>query len=793
MLSKGNNRSILALFVIMAAFSAVSLTGCPNPAGGNNPGTADAGFSGVGNIAVAANGDVYIVGGYRNNACYWKNGVRIDLPASAETSYSLASGIAVTANGDVYISGAYSQGISSFYTACYWKNGVWTDLPLPAGAIYSGVPLNDGFSVIAVAANGDVYILGYYGYDNYNETYCYWKNGALIDLPVPAGHIGRASGIAVTANEDVYVSGFYEDINYNITPCYWKNEVRIDLSVPTGHNGGASGIAVTSKGDVYICGRYSEDDNTGTSCYWKNGALTDLPVPAEASDSGASGIAVAANGDICISGYYRDANYNFTYCYWKNGTLTDLSIPAGAGGGISGIAVTSKGDVYISGSYSLYDETINTNTSTRCYWKNGALINLPAGDDYFSTSARNIAVAANGDVYIAGSYSIRNETTSTDSILCYWKNGARTELPFPAGARGPWTSDIIVAANGDACILGYYRSDDDYYRMMPCYWKNGARTDLSFPAEARDYYPSGASGIAVTANGDIHILGYYGDANNNDATCYWKNGALIDLPFPARTSSFSLAGITGTADGDVYISGYYHVNNNTTPTLCYWKNGVRTDLSDSPVPAGAYYYFYLYDIAAAANGDVYIFGYYRDSNYNGTYCYWKNGVRTDLSDLSDLPVPAGTSSFFWNSDIVIANGDICILGGYSSVNNDYNYYTLCYWKNGVRTDLSGPAGINFYDSFFSDIAVTANGDIHILGSYYDYNANNDTTCYWKNGALTDLPVPAGTRYFSASGITITANNDVYIAGSYSNFSSYLSSGISTACYWKNGVRIDISE
>jgi hypothetical protein len=72
---------------------------------------------------------VYVVGYVSNfgstfveRACYWKNGVRTDLPNTAEVS--TATDI-MENQGNIYISGSFNNG------GAYWKNDVVTNLTIP--------------------------------------------------------------------------------------------------------------------------------------------------------------------------------------------------------------------------------------------------------------------------------------------------------------------------------------------------------------------------------------------------------------------------------------------------------------------------------------------------------------------------------------------------------------------------------------------------------------------------------------------------------------------------------------
>jgi len=315
---------------------------------------------------------VYVAGGWADDEtmayCYWKNGVRYDLPLPA--GYEIddeAIGIAVY-EGSVYVSGIVFSGDDVI--PCYWKDGTRFDLLIPADA-YA-----DRESSSITVYEGSVYVLGTYytgSYETYNSTACYWKDVVRFDLPVLAGDAAGAYGIAVSGGS-VYVSGVYWSAD-GLIPCYWKDSVRFDLPVPAGNDGVASEIAV-SGGSVYVSGIYysgSWSDGTfqSTACYWKDGIRIDLPVPAEAKGE-ASGITVSG-GSVYVSGAYYTGNWEIP-CYWKDGVRFDLPVPAGNIAGAYGIAV-SGGSVYVVGGGINID--LNQQPSTGYYWKDGVRIDLP--------------------------------------------------------------------------------------------------------------------------------------------------------------------------------------------------------------------------------------------------------------------------------------------------------------------------------------------------------------------------------------------------------------------------------
>jgi hypothetical protein len=280
-------------------------------------------------------GSVYIAGYYlhenRNIACYWKDGVRIDLPVPTETTVSRATSITVS-GGSVYIAGYFDN------TLCYWKDGVRTDLPaewsdnpkiaVSAGSVYyiadAGVPSywKDGIGVelptpngmgtpVAITeSGGSIYIAGFINIDGVTIP-CYWKDGARTDLPVPAGIEWNITGIAVS-NGSVFTTAYYT-LHYNgvRTACYWKDGVRIDL---LGEWGSSTNAVTVSGGDVYILGWYD-----GILCYWRNGRRTNLSGGAWGS---ANGIAVS-DGSVHITGHFWE-NDNIIAWHLKDGRRTDL-------------------------------------------------------------------------------------------------------------------------------------------------------------------------------------------------------------------------------------------------------------------------------------------------------------------------------------------------------------------------------------------------------------------------------------------------------------------------------------
>jgi hypothetical protein len=256
---------------------------------------------------------------------------------------------------------------------------------------------------------------------------------------------------------------------------------------------------------------------------------------------------------------------------------------------------------------------------------------------------------------------------------------------------------------------------------------------------------------------DVYLAGSEDKAAGNSVAWYWKNGVKTALSDGStRASAYAIA----VLGNDVYVAGMeYNVGKepNLKHLACYWKNGVRTVLFDGN-PFGV-----VSDLIVSGN-DVYIAG---KSESEEVFYYWKNGVKTALSGGS-------ASARAWA--IAVSGNDVYLAG---EEGNTVRNSVAWYWKNGVKTALSdGSTNARAYA-----IAVSGN-DVYLAGE--EWNAvRNSVAWYWKNGVKTALS--DGSTRAEADSIAVSGN-DVYIAGSEDN-----AAGNSVACYWKNGVKTTLSD
>lgn len=325
-------------------------------------------------IAVDNAGNIYITGQFRGTAAfgnlsitsagntdafiakYNRTGQVLWVKSAGGTGYSYGQDIAVDAAGNIYITGVYyntttfentsftSAGNSDLFIAKYNTEGIlqW--------ARSAGGANNDFGQSIAVDANGNVYITGYFqGTSTFGTTTLtstplpfddvfvakYTTNGTfqwVKSAGGPGGDFGY--DIAVDSNGNVYVTGIYiETAFFDGTPLTSEGSTDVFLA-KYNTNGGkewvrsaggtgidnGQGVAVDGNNNVYISGIFSNtarfENKYATSAgnsdiflakYTTDGSIQWLRSAGGINNESGKGIAVDAVGSIYLTGYYHNA------------------------------------------------------------------------------------------------------------------------------------------------------------------------------------------------------------------------------------------------------------------------------------------------------------------------------------------------------------------------------------------------------------------------------------------------------------------------------------------------------
>jgi hypothetical protein len=217
----------------------------------------------------------------------------------------------------------------------------------------------------------------------------------------------------------------------------------------------------------------------------------------------------------------------------------------------------------------------------------------------------------------------------------------------------------IDVKGADVYVAGYALRDGG--PVATC-WMNGGAAALGGEASR-----SVALDVAVTGNGDVHVLGYDGvtgewpDIDGFERAGYWKNGQFNDLPRPDGLPFVELNDIHASGE-DVHVAGTARASATAAGRAVYWKNGEPRLLDTrASVATGL----------AVSGSDVYVTGRYEDSGAKYHAVYWKNGEMTDLGC-------DGTASAV---SIAGNNAYVMVTGGGAGL-----------YKNGKKMDAGGQPG-----------------------------------------------------------------------------------------------------
>jgi hypothetical protein len=353
--------------------------------------------------------------------------------------------------------------VSALFSACQKNSSPAPDASknIPGGMVSKNRALKDTDVYVA----GNIEAAGFDGLDNTSNVPAYWKNGVVNILPAIVSGTGAQARAIAVAGTDVYVAGYDHGTLGTGIPCYWKNSVEYQLPIPAGHTGKATAIALSGT-DVYIVGYYVTSDaaHSRRAMLWKNGVATLLSF--NNFDSIATGIALDGT-DVYICG---NATFNGITCavYWKNNIwhpFTGTTVASAA----TAITVDSNHNYYISGAYN----------GNACYWKDANIATLtgdlwaaapPYGDEAPAYIANNIAVN-NGNVYVGGSSWCQSCSTTVTS---YWKNGQLVQL-HDGIEQGGAGAIQVVGNDVYMTVASVFPADN----LMFWYLKNGKTTYLT--------------------------------------------------------------------------------------------------------------------------------------------------------------------------------------------------------------------------------------------------------------------------------------------------------------------------
>ena len=289
-----------------------------------------------------------------------------------------------------------------------------------------------------------------------------------------------------------------------------------------------------------------------------------------------------------------------------------------------------------------------------------------------------------------------------------------------------------------------------------------------------DGYPNGTQYATYWINGkrivlgegeitDIHVendIVYATGLDENWEAVYWVDGIKTVLD-GNDTSSNSIF----IHDDNVYVAGRFSNGS------CYWKNGVKTNLTTNADSEA-------FGIVVNDNGNVITGGYYMNNHHYLIPARWNGTSRKNLTK------PQGGDAEIY--DVKLKNNKPVFFGMTMRQNNMVGLLPKAsYWIGNNRIDCEngGTWQNNIYGGegnggfvLGDDIYIT--GHIQHIGTVdSDGNPNEAepgiTPHYWINGQIFDLPGgPVFDNYWVGEGRDIVAYDDQIIVGGWASSSSH---------------------
>jgi hypothetical protein len=483
---------------------------------------------------------------------------------------------------------------------------------------------------------------------------------------------------------------------------------------------------------------------------------------------------------------------NFTGSLYQNGTEF-----VSGGGGSSVWTSNEDSTIY----YSSNDVGIGTTNPTK---------NLEVFGDIKSTNyILDIDYTNSNDILGNVGINILNRNYTVDPIAQWAVSVDSTS--------GDGSTSVAVDADYNVYLAGYYGSgaatiyntnDEDSGLTLRATSGNSAAFVVKYNSSGQAQWGVSVDGlgydygqsIAVDADGNVYLGGYYSYGGGNTATIYNANNQASELTLRATSGNsaafvvkFNSSGIaqwavsvdsTGSefgqdvavdTNGNVYLSGEYGSGGSGTAVI-YNANNTSSGLT----------------LRASSNGAAFVVKY----NSSGIAQWFVSVDGSDRDVGNDVAVDAdgnvylagfygfnGASATIYNSNDTDSGLTLRATSGYDAAFVvKYNSSGIAQWA--VSVDGTG------YDSS-SSVVVDADGNVYLSGEYGNsgatatiYNTNNTssgltlraTSGYdaafavkYNSSGIAQWAVSVdGTDIDNGSSVVVDADGNVYLAGQYNS-------------------------
>ena len=537
-------------------------------------------------LATTSSGDVYVSGYFdhaggaaANRVARW-NGSTWS-PLGTGFIYTSLSGyvytLAVAPNGDLYAGGSFDQagGVAANNIA-KWNGTAWS-------ALGTGIGTGPGVNVLAVASNGDVYVGGIFtsagGVATNNVARWNGSTWSALGTGPANGVNGRVSALTIAGTGDVYLGGDFTSAGGVAANgvARWNGTAWNSLSTgaANGVRGGVLALALAGSGEVYVGGYFTSSGGgnssaaTSTLVKWNGSTWSAVGTGAANGLQGINGsvyaVAVASSGDVYIGGFFSQAGgvSASNVAKW-NGTgwsaLGTGVVGQNVSSGVLALAVTGNGDVYAGG---VFTSAGGVAANSVARWNGTAWSALGTGATFANGvpgAVSALAVARNGEVYIAGSFEQAGGVSANQ--VAKW-NGSTWSALSTGIPLGNYTRvmAMTVAGNGDVYVGGAFTQAGGVVASNIAKWNGTSWSALGTGVGPGSGSAAPVAALAVAGNGDVYAGGSFTQAGGVAANyvAKWNGSAWSALGTGVNAgqngSSWTVLALAVASNGDVFAGG----------------------------------------------------------------------------------------------------------------------------------------------------------------------------------------------------------------------------------------------
>jgi len=535
-------------------------------------------------------------------------------------------------------------------------------------------------------------------------------------------------------------------------------------------------------------------------------------------------VSLASNGDVYVVGYgWNLTGQSSGYDWWlkkfnssgtedtanwnKNFSSYGSNIDSA-----NSVTVASNDDVYVVG----YGTNLTGSSSSRDWWlkkfnSSGTEDTTNWNKNFSSTIsdwdvANFVALASNGDVYIAGDgTNLTGSSIGGNTGADWWLkkfNSSGTEDTTnwnknfsSAGSKTDTALSVSIASNGDVYVVGYgsnltgSSSSDDWW--IKKFNSSGTEDTTNWN---KNFSSAGGNSdvtysVIVAPNGDVYVMGYgvnltgssssrdwwlkkFNSSGTEDTTNWNKNfssyGNNIDSAYSAAvapTGDLYVVGQGFNLSGESTFIDWWlkKFNSSGTEDTANWNKNFSSDGSNADV---------AYSVAIAPNSHIYVVGYGINLTGSSSSSDWWIKKFNPAPNVTAL-IPPQNSAFNISQAIEIA-ANVSDVDFISIVTANITA------PNGSIQEITLSNSTGYGNKFNTTYTIPASAGVYTIRIIANDTENSIESSKQTNFTANDVTPPNVTAllplrdsvYYPANLIEISANvtDNTFISQVWANFS-----------------------